>query len=476
MHIKTRLKLLPFVLLVTSSLFGQAQPNISDFTKVIEVLPPSPNAASLGKYGGIDVGLSSGAPNVSVPIYGYKSNNIELPISLSYSGNGLRVDEIASRVGTGWNLNAGGVITRTVFGAIDEESQRSVPPSNTGSRAYVDFMDNLSSLGAYGPYDGQPDLFNFNVGGYSGRFILDSNLTPSLLSYSSVKIEKDFNSTLWNFKITTPDGVQYLFGGTGATETTNKNTSGNGCGKSYPNFAPTAWYLNKIAHPNNDTLTFTYSSVGMHYKTGISQTIYSPVYNVLGFSDPSYGCTCFDLTSPSLDNTTCATWLQTNGALLQEINSTGGAKIKFIYVTRSDFDDRLLSKIEIYQPNQSTIYKSFEFNYIQSYATGYSNPFTNADASLNYRPFLSSMTEKSADASLTKTYNFLYNDINARPPRLSYAQDHYGFFNGKNNSTLIPRPASLMWQQNLPSATADRETDPVYCAKGMLSKIIYPTG
>src|ERR1041385_8754550 len=95
---KTYLLVLTSSLVSTLSVLGQSAPNISDFTKIIEILPPSPNAASLGKYGGIDVGLSSGTPNISIPLYDYSSINIKMPISIFYSGSGVKVDEIASRV------------------------------------------------------------------------------------------------------------------------------------------------------------------------------------------------------------------------------------------------------------------------------------------------------------------------------------------------------------------------------------------
>ena len=91
-----------------------SEPDPADYAKVSDVLPPSPNSASLGKYGGVEIGRVSGTISHSLPLYTLSSYQLQVPVSLSYSSNGLRVDEISSRVGTGWNLNAGGVITRTV--------------------------------------------------------------------------------------------------------------------------------------------------------------------------------------------------------------------------------------------------------------------------------------------------------------------------------------------------------------------------
>src|SRR5687768_15138488 len=72
------------------------------------VLPPSPTAASLGKYASIPVGHYTGVPNINIPIYTISSGPLQLPISMSYHAGGIKVEEVASAVGLGWTLNAGG--------------------------------------------------------------------------------------------------------------------------------------------------------------------------------------------------------------------------------------------------------------------------------------------------------------------------------------------------------------------------------
>ena len=75
-----------------------------------KIVPPSPDAAALGKYGEIPVDKSTGIPDISVPLYEIKTPRFNLPISLSYHASGIKVDEISSWVGCGWVVNAGGVI------------------------------------------------------------------------------------------------------------------------------------------------------------------------------------------------------------------------------------------------------------------------------------------------------------------------------------------------------------------------------
>jgi hypothetical protein len=451
--------------------FSQASPNPADYSKTTDIIPPAPNAASLGTYGGLNFGLFTGTMSHSIPIYDYASTNISVPISISYHSNGVRVDEIASRVGVSWSLNAGGVISRTVNGRVDESATRVKPPASfpDRDRALIDFMDGLALADANGGHnDDQPDLFSFNFNSYNGQFILDSSNNAILLSHANIKVETDLSSSAWNFKITTPDGVQYIFGGSGATEMTTKLNVGEGCGKNYSFGVPTAFYLKQIIHPNNDVVNFVYSGVGYSYKTGTIESIYNrDIYNAELCSTGS--------TPPTFNNTTCISRYSVSGVRLDEINSSAGNKIKFYYNSRSDGVDVLLSKIEVYQPSNTNPIRLFSFDYNYSYATNFLNTYSYNDETLKYRPFLTKFIEKSADEALSKTYQFTYNDINGLPPRLSFSQDDYGIFNGKNNNTLIPKPTFLVWQDNLPAATANRTVDPEYGIKGLLSKIVYPT-
>jgi hypothetical protein len=81
---------------------------------------PSPNATSLGMYSELPVSYFTGVPNISIPVYELKGNKIGLPLSFSYHAGGLRPDVHPSWVGNGWNLNAGGAITRKVNSGYDE--------------------------------------------------------------------------------------------------------------------------------------------------------------------------------------------------------------------------------------------------------------------------------------------------------------------------------------------------------------------
>ena len=107
-----RKALLYFLLLwTTQKAMGQTPPQSTDLK---QITTPSPTASALGQYGNVPVGLYTGSAQVSVPLYEIKEGSLTLPISLSYNSGGNKVADMASWVGLGFSLNAGGCISRTV--------------------------------------------------------------------------------------------------------------------------------------------------------------------------------------------------------------------------------------------------------------------------------------------------------------------------------------------------------------------------
>ena len=80
---------------------------------------PSPEAYSMMQYEEIPVSLYTGIPDISVPLYNIRSNDWTLPIALSYHASGIKISQEASWVGLGWNLQAGGMISRSIRGKDD---------------------------------------------------------------------------------------------------------------------------------------------------------------------------------------------------------------------------------------------------------------------------------------------------------------------------------------------------------------------
>src|SRR5579862_2405267 len=85
------------------------------------------------------VNLQTGSAVYNLSLFNWQDakSNLSLGVALNYdSKNGLKVDEIASNIGQGWNLTAGGVITRIQMGEPDDQY-----PStnfNSNSAGYLD--------------------------------------------------------------------------------------------------------------------------------------------------------------------------------------------------------------------------------------------------------------------------------------------------------------------------------------------------
>ena len=163
----------------------------------VQISLPSTEAQSLGKFSEIPVDLYTGRTNINIPLFTIKHNDIEVPISLSYHGGGIKVDDDAGLVGLGWTLNAGGVVSRIVRGLPDDLYNSNGPVKGfnyLGAREHefinalkqmdpaesLTLLDNpeknqlISECGiAYdeNKIDVSPDNYIFSVLGYSGAFV-----------------------------------------------------------------------------------------------------------------------------------------------------------------------------------------------------------------------------------------------------------------------------------------------------------------
>ncbi|HEV7782463.1 MAG TPA: hypothetical protein VGO58_14410, partial [Chitinophagaceae bacterium] len=245
------------------------------------LLPPT--GAQASKMGSSAVNLFTGIPAISVPIYSFKNNSgIGMSVSLEYSGGGIQVAESPSVVGLGWYLNAGGIITRTVRGLPDDVPTygylyASAIPSDwraDGNKYYHDSVDT------------QPDIFQFNCPGGSGRFYMGKNGQIASVPLSKVKIIPTFqtaslfNQTLKSFRIVTEDGVKYDFDDIEHT-TINIDLSYFGLGNGptvsayYGKPHATSWHLTRIISPfYTDTIKFNYENSGISYGYKLPQVTF----------------------------------------------------------------------------------------------------------------------------------------------------------------------------------------------------------
>ncbi|MEO1053648.1 MAG: Ser-Thr-rich GPI-anchored membrane family protein [Bacteroidota bacterium] len=447
--INSRRKVVLSALCMILWLYSTAQ----DFNQVGKnIVPPSPDAAALGKYGDIPVNLYTGTPNIQIPLYSIQSGNIGLALSLSYHSL-IKVEESSSWVGSGWTMNAGGVITRTVRGLPDESDFGYL---NTGSKvrnwdSNLNKEDSVFLFNIIGNFeDGEPDVFNFNFAGYSGKFVLDETGAPHVIPFQNMKVEYNILSDeIDNFTVTLPNGFKYKFGNQqeDAREKTRTVTGSNNSPS--VSQAVTSWYLTQITAPGrSDDITFHYKDGG-NLELNINQS--ETKYLLRQFEEQVCQGTNELRGGISFSQNTVL-----NQKILDRIDFTNG----YVRFYADEFRDdligaRRLEKVAIFDINDNLI-RAFELR--QSYAGG--------------RMYLDEVQEKTGDMA-KPAYQFDYFNKNL-PFGDSFAVDHWGFYNGKtSNKTYIPR---YLEGQVYHGTGADREPSASRGTNGVLQQITYPTG
>ncbi|MBB2145797.1 hypothetical protein GM921_09885 [Pedobacter sp. LMG 31464] len=442
------------------------------------VIPPSPNAASLGKYAEMPVSLYTGIPSISIPLYTVQQGDLKIPISLSYNSGGIKVEEVSPWVGLGWSLNAGGVVTRTVRGFADELVLGSYLNNSVTfdvlAGAYssnpLNFMDTYLTDYESGALDTEQDSYYFNVGGMSGKFFIDKDTKKCItVPLQDVKISYTIENSkgFVRWTILAPDGTKYIFGsnlaGTRNATEANDGTfvyKGAGSGHQGGKFN-SSWFLIEAISPNHQKVELFYKANVVNYVQRSSQT----TYDLLATSAP--------VDIPPSDLTYSATNIK--GVRLDRIEGSFG-KVVFTPAPfdRSDLttSDSALQYIQVYDYENVPIKKyrlaTSYFTSTESLPTS-PNLFSVAD---QLRLRLDSVIELGTENVKNAIHSFTYNQSMALPSRFSYNQDHWGFFNGKSNTSLIPPSTSGVSAFD----GADRSADEASMQAFSLKRIKYPTG
>ncbi len=247
------------------------------------------------------VNLQTGAATYSMPIFSYSDQSrLSTAISLGYiAGSGLKVNEVSSEVGTGWSLQAGGVISRVQRGLPDDQRRslsipnplpqfiqmkrkeyytkyyphgylfsnyspddiitnrwgwiEMLPPSTTcGYDEWYTWIVQEEKIAA----DREQDIFRLDYGKGAVEFIINKNLEVVVLNDKKIKVQIFFedmtamlvNTCISKFIVTDTDGIQYIF--------SEKELSEN---IRYDNLRvpfTTAGYYPSLPEPNPNNYTF----------------------------------------------------------------------------------------------------------------------------------------------------------------------------------------------------------------------------
>ncbi|GET22018.1 hypothetical protein JCM18694_22640 [Prolixibacter denitrificans] len=435
--------------------FGHSQ-DIPNF------VPPSPESVSLVKFVETPVSHYTGLPQISIPIYTIKEKGLTIPVTVDYHARGIKVEEIASRVGIGWALNFGGNISRQIRGNADE-----------GTYGYLttDFYSSFftssstrqsvySTKVTHPEFDLVPDQFYLNANGVSGKFVFDQADGEAVLQkFDDVEINYTLvGSVIESFKVKDSYGNVYYFG---------KSKNGLRAARDYdatklitqlqgasPAWSPewvtekyNTWHLMEIETPDNGNVEFYYNEeIPLYYRR-----LYDKV----------------------VDGKVKSYFSQVIGHQYQlsEIRFSSG-KLVFSPSTteRSDLNEAYaLDHIELFDSN-NTLVKKFQFTYEYSTSTNTSNILTylkNIEPQAFKRLFLKQIQEKDNQNNSLPPYSFSYN-ATVLPNRFSNSQDVWGYYNGANNGEFLTF-------FNYSTFNIDRTVDEACSGAGMLQKITYPT-
>lgn len=426
-----------------------------------DITPPSPTAYEISKYGQAATGSYTGTNTVSIPLQAFSTGRIQVPISLTYSSNGIKVDQLSSNVGLAWSLNAGGVISRIIRDVADEKSTQVFPRTAWENSGLMDptVLDYFYVAGLDYPgneNDSEPDLFSFNFAGYSGQFVFDEDDNIVLLTNNTdLRVLRVGSSqTNFNFKIISPDGISYHFE---QQESSRMRAEGNGHTIPGPENT-TAWYLTKIIHPLGDEVYFDYATTSYNYIVANAQTYTVNVSPFTNCSDGNGG-TVPTSTSPVIGNR-----LHIVGKRLVRIRGNsptyGSIDIEYNEGHGAVNGYKMVTDILIKDGNGNGV-EDLHFNYLRT---------------ANQRVFLEDVTSSNP----SHTHKFDYINPSDFPARLDKGQDHWGFYNGENNLYYFPQPSTLednlIPQFSTITLGANKSPDDNFAENGLLKRVHYPTG
>lgn len=437
------------------------------------IIPPTPEAASFSKSIDIPVSMYTGLPNVGIDFYTIKTKEMQIPIRINYNARGIQVAEIASRVGIGWSLSFGGIISRQVRGFADDAGNGILYHNYynevfTDSNARSSLMDDIVNNNA----DEFPDQFFFDINGESGKFIMDYNDGKVVLQkFSDLKMIPTFeDGRIVGWIVTDKLGNKYYYGKSkdgmrqaDDYDVTDMNYSfgalsgmeqlGNDGDRPY-----TAWHLMEIETYLHEKIEFIYElEEGIRFQRSYDKA--DP--KILPNHDRN----------PNPDVRSYFSKLNTYQNQIKEISFPGG-KVVFDNdsIERKDFTNTYsLGKISVLD-DQNSLIREFDFNYFYQRCLDDANQLyylKQSDTCANYRLFLSQIQEKGLSSMSLPPYQFEYDSVKL-PNRFSNSQDNWGYYNGKPNGEYL----TFFTYGTL----INRTVDTALSGAGLLKKITYPTG
>lgn len=464
----------------------------------------TPNAASFSKFIDNPISIYNGTPDVSITLFDIKDGAISLPISLRYNTSGIKVNEEASWVGLGWNLNVGGVITKNTVGKADEVD------NGSEYRTFLQYLSGRNTVDTYQSFSytqdmhnrfftkltnfsynwmGQlnPDVYYYSYPGGGGKFIIDHRENKIYLldradATRIIGVGNAVGDARYNgFEVTTGEGVVHYF-----IRRTSISDEAQPLATTSINYT-----LDYTIYPNGQRVDYTYTT---------------KPYRSYNLNSESYQRVTENNTSPnglesiagnSNYSGSTVSFLTGTEFILTGIQTTN-YQITFTSSARTDLRDGVkLDKITI-EPrlkNTDSAIKQmvFQYDYFVGKPVGDSY-LISSEYSLNRLRLNSIKYLDKANVKTDNRYDFYYEE-ETLPQKGSYATDYWGYYNGQSNVSLIPNLLYLYYglqtQDNYKNIVehvkkinvygpgvfkANRASEEKFTKAGILKGIKYPTG
>jgi len=428
---------------------------------------------------------------------------------LRYNSPGFRPNKREGIVGLGWNLGAGGAITRVINGVADETHTIPTLDNRSLNGLYYGIKANLGIKGEKSKdifeltsgkinqntlrwnIDGcevDPDVFFFNVPGLSGKFYIQNNGVvkcignkPFKVNLSGFSIQK-LSSFLYKeiekstFSITTDDGFIYFFGG--AIDLLDATIFIQEHAERSPII--NTWHLTKIISPTGQVVEYFYKDfeVGFSHASEFPKDKFHYLFslNFIKNNEISQKEYNFNKFSKGFNISVVPITSATKTTYLDRIVVNSNVIIEFDYVENENkfYSDYLINN-QFNQNNLRLIGVKVINKYnrlINKFELSYSYLGKN-----NKRLFLTSVQE--IDPLVQKDINpylFTYYDTEYFPSPSTGSVDHWGFWNSNNLNDAADIPDISFTPQGDVEIVGEQRDASEDCFKvGMLKEIVYPT-
>ncbi|PWL30065.1 MAG: hypothetical protein DCO95_09535 [Roseivirga sp. XM-24bin3] len=459
--------------------------NTTSLPTIISSAPP--NAAALARYGEVPVSYGNGLANIGVDLGTVSSGDLMLPIGLSYHSGGIKVNDVASNVGLGWSLNAGGAIVNngtfnSWYSSVEQvgtwnlntgnegigvaQCQEYAPADRSAAANYIEFAN-------LGDSYLELDKFSYNFAGRAGSIFFKKQPSSGVFKGYTMPYS-DWDITYSSLEIIVIDdkGIIYKFDKIGSSYDITTCDNGN---PENGNPYGIAYYLSQITSPNGHFIKLEYVTENYKYDASKNQSVTVRFSAEIDDSATTNQSTANDLCTFNGLNTVneCSIERNVEEPRLTKITSSSGEEVSFFYSSRLDLLNTKLDRVEFGFRNASNTYtKNKEFKFTFDYFNSISNPTDHTERRLKL-----TKVEECYGTSCLKEHSFEYNSITL-PKRTSYAQDWYGYYNGHNNTYFYPGSTYLN-NTGLTGAEkngGNRNTNVSYVKAGVLERINYPTG